>query len=210
MYSTHRYGLVHELDCKGEVPNQIFVCQLEQMVADGDVKPFTDPEYPKRRYWAANTGVLYSKKNCIVIPMKQQKDRYGYYKQHLRRTDGLMKTFLVHRIVYECFYGKIKPGYEIDHIDGDRINNDVTNLEQVTPEENQRRSSRAPIAVLGRREGESEWTKFKSLTNAAGISGCHRGKFHKVLNGKQKTISSKKNNTKWEFLPYRVSELAKI
>jgi len=41
-----------------------------------------------------------------------------------------------HRLVYETFGGKITEGREIDHIDGNRHNNDITNLRAVTRSEN--------------------------------------------------------------------------
>jgi hypothetical protein len=41
-----------------------------------------------------------------------------------------------HRLVYESFVGKIPAGYEIDHIDADKHNNDITNLRIVTRSEN--------------------------------------------------------------------------
>lgn len=41
-----------------------------------------------------------------------------------------------HRVVYETFVGKIKQGLEIDHIDGDKHNNNISNLRMVTRSEN--------------------------------------------------------------------------
>ena len=42
----------------------------------------------------------------------------------------------VHRVVYETHVGKIPKGFEIDHIDGNKHNNDITNLRVVTRSEN--------------------------------------------------------------------------
>lgn len=52
------------------------------------------------------------------------------------------KTVLFHRLVYETFMGDIPKGMEIDHKDGDKHNNELTNLEVVTPEENIDRASK--------------------------------------------------------------------
>ena len=41
-----------------------------------------------------------------------------------------------HRLVYEAFAGKIPKHLEIDHIDGDKHNNDITNLRAVNRSEN--------------------------------------------------------------------------
>lgn len=51
----------------------------------------------------------------------------------------LEKCFTIHHIVAETFLESIPKGYEIDHIDGDKSNNNVTNLEIVTHQENMRR-----------------------------------------------------------------------
>ncbi|MHB9029376.1 MAG: HNH endonuclease signature motif containing protein [Candidatus Latescibacterota bacterium] len=41
-----------------------------------------------------------------------------------------------HRIVYIHHYGDIPAGMQINHIDGNRANNHISNLEAVTPQEN--------------------------------------------------------------------------
>jgi hypothetical protein len=41
-----------------------------------------------------------------------------------------------HRLVYEAFVGKIGKGLEIDHIDGNRHNNDISNLRALSHSEN--------------------------------------------------------------------------
>lgn len=51
----------------------------------------------------------------------------------------LDKTYTIHKIVAETFLGPVPDGLEIDHRDGDKSNNNVTNLEYVTHAENMRR-----------------------------------------------------------------------
>lgn len=57
--------------------------------------------------------------------------RNGYVRVNI---NGHPKS--IHRIVYEKFVGEIPNGYVIDHIDGQRDNNDVTNLRLITQSEN--------------------------------------------------------------------------
>ncbi len=40
-----------------------------------------------------------------------------------------------YRKIYESYYGKIPKGYHIHHIDGNPLNNEISNLECVSPEE---------------------------------------------------------------------------
>lgn len=61
------------------------------------------------------------------------KNNAGYFIIHLN------KCMTIHRIVAETFLGSIPEGYDVDHIDGDKSNNSVTNLEIITHQENMRR-----------------------------------------------------------------------
>lgn len=56
------------------------------------------------------------------------------------RTMHLGKSLRVHRIIYEMFNGKIPDGYVINHINSDSLDNKISNLECVTPAENNRRA----------------------------------------------------------------------
>lgn len=47
---------------------------------------------------------------------------------------------LCHHLIYETWVGPRTPGMEIDHINGDKMNWSLDNLEEVTPEENRKRA----------------------------------------------------------------------
>lgn len=63
----------------------------------------------------------------------------GYKRFEIKFSDGRIKKFLVHRLVYECF---VSPEYDvINHINGDKTDNRVENLESVTHKENMQKAA---------------------------------------------------------------------
>lgn len=48
------------------------------------------------------------------------------------------KTFKIHRLVVFEFLGLRPVGLEVNHIDGNKLNNNINNLEYCTPKENTR------------------------------------------------------------------------
>ena len=57
------------------------------------------------------------------------------------------KTFLVHRMVWQAFIGEIPYKLQINHMDGKKDNNNLTNLEVVTASENQRHAIRTGLST---------------------------------------------------------------
>jgi 5-methylcytosine-specific restriction endonuclease McrA len=45
-----------------------------------------------------------------------------------RKTGGHHIDEKVHRLVWQAHYGSIPPGYDVHHLDGNRLNNDIGNL----------------------------------------------------------------------------------
>lgn len=54
--------------------------------------------------------------------------------------NGVKKKVLVHRTIYEAFYGNIQPGNVIDHLNGNKQDNRLENLEECSCSENVRRA----------------------------------------------------------------------
>ena len=58
----------------------------------------------------------------------------GYRRVEIKFENGQSKRFLIHQLVYECF---VSPDFdEINHINGNKTDNRVENLESVTHQEN--------------------------------------------------------------------------
>lgn len=67
--------------------------------------------------------------------LKSQKDKYDYLCVNLYR-NGVMKRYTIHRLEYEAFYGKIPDGMQVNHINEDKTDNSLENLNLMTPKEN--------------------------------------------------------------------------
>lgn len=64
------------------------------------------------------------------------KDRDGYCRCSVQRLDGTWTSQPVHRLVAKAFIDNPEGKQAVNHIDGNRTNNKVENLEWVTPREN--------------------------------------------------------------------------
>ena len=98
-------------------------------------------------YEVSDYGAVRSLKFGKVRYLKPEKMRDGYERIYLCR-DGKQKRFMVHRLVWEAFVGKIPDGYEIDHINTIRDDNRLSNLRVVTRKGNMAN----PISVENRRD----------------------------------------------------------
>lgn len=64
---------------------------------------------------------------------------HGYLQVSIKELDrGRHITVVVHKLVALAFLGERPVGYQINHKDGDKLNNKVDNLEWVTPSGNMR------------------------------------------------------------------------
>lgn len=89
--------------------------------------------YPRTRI--NNKGYKYTTKERILIPQI----RNGYLFVRLSK-DAEKKCFSVHRLVAEYFLPNPENKPCVNHIDGNRKNNNVKNLEWVTSHENMQHS----------------------------------------------------------------------
>lgn len=74
---------------------------------------------------------------------KQTLNSWGYITVNLSK-NGKSNTKRVHRLVAEAFLGE--SNLQIDHIDGNKLNNRLDNLEYVTPKENTNRAWKKGLA----------------------------------------------------------------
>lgn len=74
---------------------------------------------------------------------------------------GRRSNVYAHRAVAEAFLGPCPEGFEVNHRDGSKLNNELSNLEYVTKSENQRHANRLGLSSppTERARGERHWTR---------------------------------------------------
>lgn len=93
----------------------------------------TIQNYPN--YMINSKGEIYSLKPKRIVKLVQSVARNGY-KVVCLSNNGKQKTIYVHRLVANAYFGAPEKGMQINHIDGNKHNNDVSNLEYVTAQYN--------------------------------------------------------------------------
>lgn len=86
--------------------------------------------------------------------------RRGYLSVCLSKVGEKERDVTVHSLVAHAFIGPRPLGYTINHIDGCKTNNPVTNIEYVTPSENKKHAFR-----LGLQCNKGEQHSQSKLTN---------------------------------------------
>lgn len=86
------------------------------------------------KYSVSSWGRIISHKtNC---PLREEETEKGYLRVNLVDSKGRKKHFKVHRLVANAFISNPEGKKQVNHKDGNRHNNSVTNLEWSTDKEN--------------------------------------------------------------------------
>ena len=98
------------------------------------------------RYWITNTGEVFvepsGKKHSFKTAkfMSKAKLQTGYEFVKIERDDGIKVNKYIHRLVAEMFMTNPGNKKEVDHIDCNKSNNNLSNLRWATVEENRQYS----------------------------------------------------------------------
>lgn len=116
----------------------------------------------------------------------------GYYKIRLSQ-NGMVTDYLIHKLVYQLFNDDYDNLKIIDHIDGNKLNNDIYNLRQVSLSENvsyslYEQKTNSSAKRVGQYDLNNNFIKdFPSARIAAKELGLDSSTISKVCRGKNKT-----------------------
>ena len=121
------------------------------------------------KYLIYKDGQIYSKKGNRFL---EGKKNHKGYKQVTIVTEEGQREVRVHVAVMENFVGSRPEGLTIDHIDGNKDNNHVSNLEYVTNAENRRRAQEMGLYDIHKKKirgvnvatgEEKEWESIREV-----------------------------------------------
>lgn len=159
-------------------------------------------KYPM--YYATKDGQIFSKKSNKFL--KQNFDKQGYSRVSIYVGDYKSKTIKVHRLIAETYLSNEDYKLDVNHIDGNKENNSINNLEWVTRGENMRHAfknklktiTQVQINLVKNRLSKKIINKetgiiYNSIKDAAKEMGYNYSQFKNNFNKKRK------NNTKFIF-----------
>lgn len=88
------------------------------------------------KYTITKDGKIWSNSKNKHRYLKGNADSDGYYRVTLTNTDGTRKSFQWNRVIWYYFNGEIPEGIQVNHIDENKANNALSNLNLLTPGEN--------------------------------------------------------------------------
>lgn len=129
---------------------------------------------------------------------KKSKNHLGYIKVRLHK-DGVRKEFSLHRIVAFSFVLNLQSKKEVNHIDGNKLNNSASNLEWCTRSENMKHAFKTGlVSNKGENAPGSKLSNTDIFFIRSSIDGCV--KLSKVFNVTPATISSIKKRKSWAHI----------
>jgi hypothetical protein len=145
-----------------------------------------------------SNGIIQTFKERILKPCTDTK---GYLSVVLSKNNKA-NSFRIHRLVAKHFVPNIERKPQVNHIDGDKLNNNFNNLEWCTNKENQKHATLNKLHARGEKAGKSKLTEKQVIDIFQSKESTRKlGKKYNVHNA---TVFQIKNGDTWTDVTYKL------
>lgn len=136
--------------------------------------------------------------------LKGQISKNGYLTYNLKIDKNTSKRLYAHRMVAETYIPIIKGKTEVNHKDGNKLNNTIENLEWVNSKENKQHALKAGLydsklkKVYCFSEDKILIAEYKSISDASRITGIEKSQLSMACNADLKILT---HGYYWSFSP---------
>lgn len=156
-------------------------------------------QYLDTHYSISNDGQVRNDKTNKILSQSTQQD----YKHVTLNIDGKAKRMKVHRLVAQTFLENPENKPYVNHKDGNRSNNDVSNLEWVTPSENTKHAVKTGLFISGVAKPVNQYSldgmlmmTFPSSAEASRQTGTSQEKITMCCKRQRETA----NDYQWRYV----------
>ena len=173
---------------------KIIDSRIKQRVIIDGVKYYKHPVFSN--YAASRNGDVINVKTKRIMNIKKRVNSYLLFTIYNKKLEKPF-TYLQHRFVYEVFRGPIPKCFEVDHVNNNKTDNRINNLQLLTPRQNSEKSNNRPIISINIETGKE--TRYISIKKAAIKLDINSAYISDICRKKAKTATSKKNKKIYTF-----------
>ena len=166
---------------------KIIDSRIKQRVIIDGVKYYKHPVFSN--YAASRNGDVINVKTKRIMNIKKRVNSYLLFTIYNKKLEKPF-TYLQHRFVYEVFRGPIPKCFEVDHVNNNKTDNRIKNLQLLTPRQNSEKSNNRPIISINIETGKE--TRYISIKKAAIKLDINSAYISDILGKKLKQLLQRK------------------